>query len=99
MDFVACSPLAQQSAVLEADSPHSSQNWENLAPSTASENMSMATGEISPGHVTNVAGDLHSADQAGLSAGRGSLRYQGTDYTILEKAPFKQAPSVCLSLS
>ena len=89
-----CSPLAQQSAVLEADSPHSSQNRENSAPSTMGENMSMAAGEISPGHLTNVAGDLHSADQAGLSAGSGSLRYQGTDYTILDEAPSEQTLSL-----
>ena len=63
MDFVTCSPLAQQSAVLEADSPHSSKNRENLATSTAGQNLSMAAGEISPGHLTAVAGDLHSADQ------------------------------------
>ena len=94
MEFVACSPLAQQSAVLQADSPHSSQNWENSIPSTAGEKLSMAAGEISPGHVTNVAGDLHSADQAGLSAGRGSLRYQGTDYTILDEAPSEQTQFV-----
>ena len=56
--------------------------------------MSLAAGEISPGHVTNVAGDLHSADQAGLYAGHGSLRYQGTDYTILDEAPSKQTLSL-----
>ena len=94
MEFVACSPLAKQSAVLEADSPHSSQNRENSAPSTVCENMSMAAGEISPVHMTNVAGDLHSADQAGLSAGRSSLWYQGTDYTILDEAPSEQTLSL-----
>ena len=94
MEFVACSPLAKQSAVSEADSPHSSQNRENSAPSTAGENMSMAAGEILPGHVINLAGDLHSADQAGLSAGRGSLRYKGTDYMILDKSLSKQTLSL-----
>ena len=91
MDFIDRSPLAQQSAVLEADSPHSSQNRENSAPSTAGENMSMAADGFSPGHVTGVSGDLHSADQASLSAGRGSLWYQGMDYTILDEAPSEQS--------
>ena len=94
MDFVTCSPLTQQSDVLEADFPHSSQNRVNSAPSTAGENMSMAAGKILPGHVTNVAGDLHSVDQAGLSAGCGSLRYQGTDYTIFDEAPSEQTLSL-----
>ena len=89
-----CSPLAQQNAVLEVDSPHSSQNRENSSLSTAGENMSMAAGKFSPGHVTDVAGDLHSADQAGLSAGRSSLRYQGTDYMILDEAPSKHTLSL-----
>ena len=40
-------------------------------------------------------GDLHLADQAGLSAGRGSLRYQGTDYTILDESPSEKV--LCLS--
>ena len=102
MDFVDCNPLAQPSAVLVADSPHSSQNRENSAPSTTGKNMSMAACKISTGHVTNVAGDLHSVDQAGLSTDRSSLRYQGTDYTILDKAPseqtFREALSLILSL-
>ena len=55
----------------------------------------MAAGEISPSHMTSDSGDLHSVDQAGLSASRGSLRYQGTDYTILDESPFEQA--LCLS--
>ena len=93
-DFVECSLLAQQSAVLEADSPHSSQNRENSAPSTACENMSVAAAELLPGHVTDVSGGLHSADQAGLSAGCSSLRYQCTDYTILDEAPSEQALSL-----
>ena len=54
----------------------------------------MAAGEISPGHVTNVAGDLHSADHAGLSAGSGSLRYQDTDYMILDETPSEQTLSL-----
>ena len=55
----------------------------------------MAACEISPGHVTTDSGVLHSADQAGLSARRGSLRYQGTEYTILDESAPKQA--LCLS--
>ena len=51
-------------------------------------------GEISPGHVTDVAGDLHSAGQTGLFAGHGSLQYQGTDYTILDEAPSEQTLSL-----
>ena len=95
MDFVPKSPLTQQSAVSEADSPHSSQNLENSAPGTAGETLSMATAELSPGLVTSDSRDLHSVDQAGLSAGRSSLWYQGTDYTILDESPPKQA--LCLS--
>ena len=68
MDFVHNSPLAQQSAVSEADSLHSSQNRENSAPGTAGENLSMAAGEISPCHLTSDSGNL----QAGLSAGCGT---------------------------
>ena len=88
-------PLTQQSAVSEANSPHSSQNRENSAPGTACETLSMAAGELSPGHVTSVSGDLQSADQMGLSAGGGPLRHQGTDYTILDESPPEQA--VCVS--
>ena len=94
MDFVNCSPLAQQSAVLEADSLHSSQNRKNSAPSTTGENLSMAAGEMLPGHMTSVSGGLHSAVQAGLSARRSSLLYQGTDYTILDEAPTEQTLSL-----
>ena len=81
MDFVDNSPLAQQSAVSEADSPHSSQNRENLAPGTAGGNLSMAAGEISPGHVTSDSGNLHSPDRAAF------LWHQGMDYTILDESP------------
>ena len=91
MDFLPKSPLAQQSAVSEADSPHASQNRENSAPGTAGKTLSMAAGDLSSGHVTTVSGDLHSADQAGLSAGHGSLRYQGTDNTILDGSVPEQA--------
>ena len=72
-DFVHDSPLSQQSAVSEADSPHSTQNRENSTPSTTGEN---------------------SGDQADLSAGRGSLRCQGTDYTILDESSSEQALSL-----
>ena len=95
MDFVHQSPLAQQSAVSEADSPHSSQNQEISAPSTAEEKLSMAAGELSPGHMTSDPGDLHLANPADLSTGRGSLQYQGTEYTILDESAPKQA--LCLS--
>ena len=93
MDLVNNSPLAQQSAVLEADSLHSLQNRENSVPSTTGENSSMAAGEISPGQLTGAPGDLP-ADQAGLSAGRGTLRYQGTDYTVVHEVPSEQALSL-----
>ena len=43
----------------------------------------MAAGDKSPGHVISDAGNLH---PAGLSTGRGSLQYQGTDYTILDES-------------
>ena len=58
MDFVTISPLAQQSAVLEAGSPHSLQNRENSTPSTAGKNSAMADGEFSPGQLTDAPGDL-----------------------------------------
>ena len=69
--------------------PHSSQNWEFLAPGTAGDKLSMAAGELSPGHVTSDPVDLDSANPAGLSTGRGSLQYQGNEYTILDE-------SICL---
>ena len=55
----------------------------------------MAASEILPGHVASDSGVQHSADHVGLSAGHGSLWYQGTEYTILdESAP---RAGTCLS--
>ena len=59
------SPLAQQSAVSEAVSPHTSQNREFSAPGNMCENSSMAAGDKSPSHVTSVPGNLHSLNPAG----------------------------------
>ena len=86
MDRLCQSPLAQQSAVSEANSPHSSQNGEFSAPGTAGENSSVAAGELSPGHMTSDIGSLHSANPAGLCTGRGSLQYQGTEYNIIDES-------------
>ena len=94
MDFVSQSPIAQQNAVSESDSPHSSQEFS--APGTAGEKLSMAACELSPGHVTTDSGDLHSANPTGLSTDRGSLQYQGTEYTILDESIPEQA--LCLAL-
>ena len=48
----------------------------------------MDAGELSPGHLTSDLGDLHLANPAGL-------RYQGTEYTILDESAPEQA--LCLS--
>ena len=86
MDKLSESPLAQQSAVWEAVSPHSPQNREFSAPSTAGDNSSMAVG-----HVTSAPGNLHSVNPAGQSTGHGSLQCQGTNYTIVDESIPEQA--------
>ena len=59
MDQSGQSPLAQHSAISEADSPYSSLNREFSSPGTAGKNLSKATGDKSPGHVTSEPGNLH----------------------------------------
>ena len=83
-------PLAEQSAVSEAVSPHSPQNFS--APGTAGENSSMAASDTcnSPEHVTS-SGNLHSVNPTGQSTGRGSLQYHGTNYTIIGESIREQA--------
>ena len=68
MDFVSQSHLAQQSAVSEANSPHSSQNRANSAPGTAGENLSMAAGKLSLGHVTTLVTCIRRTKRAFLQA-------------------------------
>ena len=53
MDQSGESPLAQQSAVFEADSLYSFQNQEFSAPGTGGGNSSMAIDDKSPGRVTS----------------------------------------------
>ena len=45
----------------------------------------------SPCHVTSEPGNLHSVNLAGQSTGRGSLQYQGTEYTIIDESILEQA--------
>ena len=59
MDQSGESPLAQQGAVSEADSPYSDQNQEFSVPGDVGEKSSTAFGDKSPGHVTREPGNLH----------------------------------------
>ena len=51
----------------------------------------MAAGDKLPSHVTSDPGNLHSVNPAGQSTSRGSLQYQGTDYTIIDESIPEQA--------
>ena len=77
MDQSGESPLAQQGAVSEADSPYSDQNQEFSVPGDVGDKSSTAFGDKSPGHVTREPGNLHKVNLAGQTTGRGSLQYQG----------------------
>ena len=90
MDQSGESPLAQQSASSEADTPYSSLNQEFLAPDTMGEKSSMAVGDKSPGHVTSESGNSHPVNLAGPT-GHSSMQYQGSSYTILDELVPEQA--------